>query len=1109
MASDSESGSEFSLMDEDDYVNQQQSEVLKEDSDSESAGTFVTSRIDMIQDSHPSEMAVTTTTEDMVTDDVSNSGIDVQLNDEIQQLEKQATLEVARKRMHSIYPLTEVMWRQWIDDTIVVEQKRHVTVKAPWLNDNVDLLYKQAIEDYMFIGLWHDRIARIQIEIDKRLEQVDASFDVNNSFISEIQSQLLDLAVDQVMYHVTECPSMDLVMDIEVSILEKVKSTKQFERIRSMFLRRLSTGHAGTFSRLSPLVTEYCAEQYESIMVDANQKKQQGDKAYMIREPFETQLVQSGYNQHSFDAYIAFEKQQRPPSLHNILMLYERALIIYCLNPLLWEQYLLYTMARAESNIDAQLALCQRTVRNCPWSGNLWEQSNAAIVKFMKTRLSSVMQSNKMELVKLSLAYCSWERRRYVAQPELGSDHLSNVLSTVINQLDTLFPEGDATNLLLEFAAQVYASTLNNVDMGRQCWLSIIKKRSVEADAWLGYVQFERQYGDATQVQSVFKQACFRVGDWPERIFSSWIAFEQQHGTADSLTVAYARTCHQAAVLASRLDQAQQMAWIEQEKQRQKQEKIQEAKALKKMQADKLKEEHKRKLDNQDEASNEMAEDKVEVSTKKQKQNTNIASTDNTAIKITDQPRNEKACTVLVSPLLPDMDEIQLIDLFKQYGEVKSVLLVRDQTGESKSYGYIVFNELGSAMKALEQGQLAIGEKSLDVLRIHPATQQKADPTTLYVCNFSKQMTKEQLNSYFSPYGKIVSIRLPASRNEKARQFAYIEYEQPSEAQGALAMNGQWNEQENRTWSVAISDPSRRSARKGKENTDSLGSTASTSASCQLFVSNFPRSTEKEELVQLFSQYGGLRDVRILLDTKGKSKGCGFIEYYTHANAQAALVLNDYLIGDRHLSVVTADPNKRGSSHQNKYTGMPANQVSDSHLSGVLRVTRLPDIITEQAVREAFSKYGQLLKVKLFGGGGAMVKYSTDKEANKAVLAMNDYEIVPSHRITVTSAQQSVLASLPSAATTTTTTTATDIAGMSTTSLVPRHLGGGGQSHRRRRLPNISPTGPVSATRRGTATTSSSTAVTTTTTTDENNTVSTSERSNDDFRQLFLQSKSK
>jgi RNA recognition motif-containing protein len=67
-------------------------------------------------------------------------------------------------------------------------------------------------------------------------------------------------------------------------------------------------------------------------------------------------------------------------------------------------------------------------------------------------------------------------------------------------------------------------------------------------------------------------------------------------------------------------------------------------------------------------------------------------------------------------------------------------------------------------------------------------------------------------------------------------------------------MNGQWNPEENREWSVAISDPSRKSNRQTKEQDGSSSAAASSAESRQLYVSNFPHSTTKDELVQLFGQ---------------------------------------------------------------------------------------------------------------------------------------------------------------------------------------------------------------------------------------------------------------
>lgn len=50
---------------------------------------------------------------------------------------------------------------------------------------------------------------------------------------------------------------------------------------------------------------------------------------------------------------------------------YERAATALCLDPRVWEKYLVF--AANELPADAVLlGLAERSTRNCPWSGDLW-----------------------------------------------------------------------------------------------------------------------------------------------------------------------------------------------------------------------------------------------------------------------------------------------------------------------------------------------------------------------------------------------------------------------------------------------------------------------------------------------------------------------------------------------------------------------------------------------------------------------------------------------------------------------------------------------------------------------------------------------------------------
>lgn len=78
----------------------------------------------------------------------------------------------------------------------------------------------------------------------------------------------------------------------------------------------------------------------------------------------------------------------------------------------------------------------------------------------------------------------------------------------------------------------------------------------------------------------------------------------------------------------------------------------------------------------------------------------------------------------------------------------------------------------------------------------------------------------------------------------------------------------------------------------------------------KLYVGNMPYSTTEEELRTLFSQAGAVASVAVIKDRDtGQSKGFGFIEMGTQAEAQKAITMfNRYRMGDRELTVNLARP---------------------------------------------------------------------------------------------------------------------------------------------------------------------------------------------------------
>jgi RNA recognition motif-containing protein len=78
----------------------------------------------------------------------------------------------------------------------------------------------------------------------------------------------------------------------------------------------------------------------------------------------------------------------------------------------------------------------------------------------------------------------------------------------------------------------------------------------------------------------------------------------------------------------------------------------------------------------------------------------------------------------------------------------------------------------------------------------------------------------------------------------------------------------------------------------------------------KLYVGNLTYRTNSSDLEQLFSQYGTVQSAEVISDRDtGRSKGFGFVEMSTDAEAKAAIeALHDHEVDGRRLTVNEARP---------------------------------------------------------------------------------------------------------------------------------------------------------------------------------------------------------
>lgn len=78
----------------------------------------------------------------------------------------------------------------------------------------------------------------------------------------------------------------------------------------------------------------------------------------------------------------------------------------------------------------------------------------------------------------------------------------------------------------------------------------------------------------------------------------------------------------------------------------------------------------------------------------------------------------------------------------------------------------------------------------------------------------------------------------------------------------------------------------------------------------RLYIGNLPYSTRDGDLEQAFSSFGGVSSAKVMMEKHtGRSKGFGFVEMASDAEAQAAIEgLNGKDFGGRNLVVNEARP---------------------------------------------------------------------------------------------------------------------------------------------------------------------------------------------------------
>ncbi|KAJ8950476.1 hypothetical protein NQ314_007863 [Rhamnusium bicolor] len=138
-----------------------------------------------------------------------------------------------------------------------------------------------------------------------------------------------------------------------------------------------------------------------------------------------------------------------------------------------------------------------------------------------------------------------------------------------------------------------------------------------------------------------------------------------------------------------------------------------------------------------------------------------------------DTPGRDDDRKLFVGGLSWETTDKELRDHFGQYGEIESINVKTDpNTGRSRGFAFIVFNNAESIDKVVAAGEHVINNKKVDPKKA------KARHGKIFVGGLTTELTDDDIKNYFGQYGTIIEVEMPFDKTKNQRKgFCFITFE--------------------------------------------------------------------------------------------------------------------------------------------------------------------------------------------------------------------------------------------------------------------------------------------------------------------------------------------
>ena len=171
---------------------------------------------------------------------------------------------------------------------------------------------------------------------------------------------------------------------------------------------------------------------------------------------------------------------------------------------------------------------------------------------------------------------------------------------------------------------------------------------------------------------------------------------------------------------------------------------------------------------------------------------TKVVSLSNFEEKDQFQLKNDVSKNVLVKNISPDFTGREFYLMMKTYGDIKYMKFKIDFLCKSKGYGEVYYYTEEAATKAINDlnGKRVL-DKDLIVCHLIPGKTAANYKNNLYIKNFPKTFTEDELKQYFSKYGELKSVLIAKDEKGISKGFGFICYDNPKQANEAYLKENQ------------------------------------------------------------------------------------------------------------------------------------------------------------------------------------------------------------------------------------------------------------------------------------------------------------------------------